>query len=131
MPVLHPADWVTLHYAWDEMRCNDGTPVPDKYRANAIELCRRLEWIRARWGRPVTILSGYRTPAWNKKVGGAKNSEHLRAAAADIVVAGVEAGEVYDAIHWMIHAGKLADGGLGRYEQWTHVDIGPARRWRG
>lgn len=43
-----------------------------------------LDPLRECWGRPVTVNSGYRGPALNRAVGGARNSHHLRGMAADI-----------------------------------------------
>ncbi|WP_448826708.1 D-Ala-D-Ala carboxypeptidase family metallohydrolase [Capnocytophaga bilenii] len=57
---------------------------------NVKALAQQLEVLRAALGnKPIIITSGYRTPAHNKKVGGADNSQHLTASAADIVVKGV------------------------------------------
>lgn len=51
-----------------------------------------LEPLRRRFG-VIRITSGYRCAALNAKVGGAKNSQHLRGEAADIHVAGRQQGE--------------------------------------
>lgn len=45
-----------------------------------------LDPLRAAYGKPVTVNSGYRSPALNKAVGGAANSQHLSGEAADISV---------------------------------------------
>ncbi len=45
-----------------------------------------LDPIRAAWGGPISINSGYRSPALNKAVGGVSTSQHLRGEAADISV---------------------------------------------
>ncbi len=130
-----PTVWISEHFRWDEFRCSDGTAVPARYRANVTKLCETmLEPIREAWGRPVTILSGYRTPTWNGRVEGAKASQHLLGCAADIVIAGVTPAEVYLTINDMMDRDKsdmILDGGLGKYRTFTHVDIGPPRRWRG
>jgi zinc D-Ala-D-Ala carboxypeptidase len=47
------------------------------------DLVRRLDQYRRRVG-PVGIVSGYRDPAHNKKIGGASNSQHLYGNASDI-----------------------------------------------
>lgn len=44
-----------------------------------------LERVRAVLGVPMQITSGYRSPALNAAVGGAKNSQHLLGLAADFV----------------------------------------------
>lgn len=54
-----------------------GYPVP--------QLVQVLEAIRhARGGRPIRIVSGYRSPAHNRAVGGASRSQHLVGRAADL-----------------------------------------------
>ena len=44
-----------------------------------------LEPLRQAWGQPIFVTSGYRSPALNRAVGGAHNSQHLLGQAADIV----------------------------------------------
>jgi hypothetical protein len=53
-----------------------------------------LEDAREKAKRPFVITSGYRTPARNAQVGGAKNSAHTRGFAADIRTATQEEFEV-------------------------------------
>ena len=43
-----------------------------------------LDPARAEFGAPITVSSGYRSPAVNAKVGGAKNSQHCTGEAADL-----------------------------------------------
>ena len=117
----------SAHFKLSEFKCKDGTAVPAKYYANCQKLMNLLEEIRAACGnRAITITSGYRTESYNKKVDGAKQSQHLYAAAADIKVSGKSASEVY----------KLCDrlvgsrGGVGKYSTFTHVDVrGHKARW--
>jgi uncharacterized protein YcbK (DUF882 family) len=129
---LDPDIWIAPFFRWDEFRCNDGTAVPARLRVPVSNLVNNtLARVRSIWGRPMTVLSGYRTPAWNKRVGGELRSYHLRGMAADIVIAGVRPMDVADAIQDAMECGTIPNGGLGRYRTFTHVDIGPARRWRG
>ncbi|ACB34526.1 Peptidase M15A [Leptothrix cholodnii SP-6] len=44
-----------------------------------------LETLRGALGCPITVLSGYRSPAVNKLVGGSNQSAHLRGLAADFI----------------------------------------------
>ncbi len=93
-----------------------------------------LETIRMHFNAPVTIESGPRCRAWNKKVGGAKASEHLivddeDVEAADIKVKGHTPNEVYQYLKNLPYANLL---GLGKYKTFTHVDTrGYAARWTG
>lgn len=43
-----------------------------------------LDPLRERWGRPITVTSGFRCPELNSLVGGTPDSQHLRGEAADI-----------------------------------------------
>jgi hypothetical protein len=47
-------------------------------------LVRGLEKYRALVGHPIRIVSGYRDPAYNKRVGGASQSQHMHGRAADL-----------------------------------------------
>lgn len=58
--------------------------VPDDLMDNALFTLSRLDQIREAYGKPIIITSGYRCPELNKIVGGKKNSQHLRAQAADL-----------------------------------------------
>lgn len=43
-----------------------------------------LDPLRAKWGAPIIVTSGYRCAALNKAVGGATSSQHMNGMAADI-----------------------------------------------
>ena len=75
---------ISEHFTLAEFRCKDGS---DKVLVSE-ELLEKLEQLRAALKGKVTIgiNSGYRTPAYNKKIGGATNSNHTKGLAADIVV---------------------------------------------
>jgi len=49
-----------------------------------------LDPTREKWGRPITVSSGYRCKRVNELVGGAKQSSHMTGQAADITVGGKE-----------------------------------------
>ncbi len=64
---------------------------------NLTRLCGWLEELRERYNAkygdgddPIRINSGYRSPALNRRVGGAAGSNHLTGCAADIRVLGIE-----------------------------------------
>ena len=58
--------------------------------ANLKRVCGWLEVLRKRYGGPIIINSGYRSPQLNKKIGGVPTSNHLTGCAADIRVTGME-----------------------------------------
>lgn len=78
---LDQLPYLSPHFQWWELR--SGTSGPCLVRR---ELLLALETLRASVGAALSIVSGYRSPARNKAVGGAKNSQHLRGLAADIPV---------------------------------------------
>ena len=123
---------LTPHFALIEFACRDAlcTPVPARLVPNVIRLCEQLEIVRAHFNSPVTIRSGYRTPAHNAKVGGAGQSKHLTGEAADLVVEGYTPTEVAATIEFLVGAGRMRDGGLGIYRGWVHYDVRKRRaRW--
>ena len=58
--------------------------------ANLKRVCSWLEVLRERYGKPIVINSGYRSPQLNKKIGGVPTSNHLTGCAVDIRVADME-----------------------------------------
>jgi len=88
------------------------------------ELIKLLERIRSHFGKPVRITSGYRCENHNRAVGGATYSQHRKGTAADFVVDGIEPETVW---RWL---NGLHIGGLGRYDNFTHIDVrGYRARW--
>lgn len=90
------------------------------------ELIRRLQKMRDELGSPLNIASGFRCPDYNKRIGGAEKSYHMRGQAADIKNSNVSIGELY-----ALAQKYFGDGGIGRYKTFIHVDTGPQRRWDG
>lgn len=67
----------------------DNTPPPEAIAAMKL-LCQHvLEPVRAHFGRPVALSSGYRSPKVNKAAGGAASSQHKFGQAADFEVPGI------------------------------------------
>lgn len=88
---------------------------------NIIPTLKVLDELREHFGRPVAILSGYRDPAYNRAVGGAKNSVHVAFNASDITVAGVKPIEVAKYLDMRKDASRM---GIGLYAKsnFVHVD---------
>lgn len=122
---------LTKNFTRQEFDCKDGNVVPDKYIPNCQEVANNLQVLRDELGVPVTITgSGYRTPSHNKKVGGAKNSQHLPCKAADINAEGYTPKDLAAEIEKLIKAKKMKQGGIGIYPGFVHYDIrGTKARW--
>lgn len=120
---------LTPNFNAAEFICRDGSE-------HSIDcgLLAMLQAVRSHFGKPVTITSGYRSPSYNAKVGGAPNSYHVKGLAADFAVPGVPIRNVHD---WCNHA--FPTSGLGLYVRsgangwgWIHIDNrGYRARWDG
>lgn len=80
-----------------------------------------VDSLRKHLKSPVTILSGYRSAAYNKAVGGVKASMHLQFRALDI-----QAPNHTPELIWSIlrrwRGDGLWTGGLGKYATFIHID---------
>ena len=102
-------------------RCGCGFDTAD------VELIHILNKLRAHYGVPIAIYSGARCADHNRKVGGAKNSQHLLGRAADISVHGQDPRSVAATLR----AWYPSRYGIGTYPTFTHIDSrGRVARWR-
>lgn len=123
---------LTKNFNLSEFSCHDeaGTEVPSNLLLNVMLLATNLQALRDHLKEPVRINSGYRTPAYNKKIGGVKNSQHTKALAADIVVKSKTPKQLAGIIEKLIKEKKLWFGGIGLYPGFVHVDIRAKKaRW--
>ena len=87
----------------------DNTPDAAKRQKLQTLIEQLLDPIRAAWGAPIAVNSGYRSPALNRAVGGVSTSQHLRGEAADISVGSpADNKRLFDKITEMQAAGKIA-----------------------
>ena len=108
----------------NEFRCKDNSDVI----FIAPALVDILQAIRNHYGKAVNINSAYRTPTYNKKVGGATYSQHLYGTAADIRINGVKPKDLAAYIETLMPN----YGGIGIYPTFVHVDIRKVKsRWKG
>jgi uncharacterized protein YcbK (DUF882 family) len=121
---------LTNNFTLQEFNSKCGRDIPNNVLPNILQLAKNLQVLRDAVGKSITITSGYRSPQHNKKIGGAKDSQHVKGMAADIKVAGMTPKEVALVIEGLIESGKMKQGGIGIYASWVHYDIrGTKARW--
>ncbi|MBR5002379.1 MAG: peptidase M15 [Bacteroidaceae bacterium] len=99
----------------------DNTPT-DRAVENMTRLIKVvLDPLREAYGQPITVNSGYRSPALNKAVGGVKSSQHLTGEAADITVGSKEGNKwLFEYIKNNLPYDQLID----EYDySWVHVSL--------
>ena len=126
-----PAGGLSPNFSLSEFASHDGAPTPASVMPHLRQLAQQLEVLRSAFGDAgIHITSGYRSPAHNRAVGGAKNSEHMQGRAADINVAGHTPVQVKAKILELIANGRMLQGGIGLYSGFVHYDTrGYAARW--
>jgi len=105
----------------------EGTPpLRGNKRGLNPRLVNLLNQVEKHFGKPVNVISGCRSHEHNRKIGGARNSYHLRCMAADIRVAGFNDAQVLRYVRTLPGV-----GGVGTYchTPMVHVDVGPRRSW--
>jgi uncharacterized protein YcbK (DUF882 family) len=124
------------NFTYSEMEYYDR--IPANLMANADKVLQNLQVLRDVIGKPITIMSGYRSPERNAAVSGAKKSQHMEGNAVDIKVKDTDPKDVAKVIEKLISDGKMEQGGLGIYprasvsEGWVHYDTrGQKARWEG
>lgn len=127
------AGQLSPHFHVREFACHDGRHVPAVALPALERLCTAfLEPLRATFG-PALVLSGYRPEDYNRRIGGARYSQHIyeltpESVAADLIFrTGTPA-------QWAALGEQLDAGGVGTYIRsgFVHVDNRPGRaRWSG
>ena len=121
---------LTKNFSLEEFKCKDGSDIPNNVLSNIIELAKNLQVLRDTINKTISITSGYRSPKYNAKIGGVKNSQHVKGTASDIQIKGMTPKEVALVIEELIKSGKMKQGGIGVYPNFTHYDIrGVKARW--
>lgn len=99
-------------------------------RANLTALVENvLDPLRARWGMPIIVTSGYRSTALNKAVGGAANSQHTKGMAADIRTVSDSRADNMKLLRCLLRSGIVFDQIICEYPDaqgrpdWIHVSF--------
>ena len=104
---------------------------------NMKRICGWLEVLRDRYGAPIIINSGYRSPQLNKLVGGVATSNHVTGCAVDIRCSGAEQAirYAYILLDYADESNELFDELLieksARGSYWVHFAVRPNdNRWK-
>ena len=114
---------ITKNFYLDEFMCRDKSDVSLDVFVNIVKLAVQMQIIRDYFGASITINSAYRSPSYNKKIGGASRSQHVLGKACDFNVKGLTPYDVSDALENLMQDGTIVNGGLGEYDTFTHYDI--------
>jgi len=118
---------LTVHFARAEFERSDwaarngiDNTVPDALLPNLQRTAELLEAVRRAIGVAIHISSGYRSPPVNAAIGGATNSAHMEARAADINADGLTPRQLASYI-----AGSTIafDKVILEFAQWVHVQV--------
>lgn len=118
---------LTPHFSLDEFTTSqtaarlgiDNTPNAQAL-ANLIRTAGLLEQVRALFGKPIRVSSGYRSDAVNFHVGGKKNSQHVVGCAVDFTVQGVALKDIMDTI---IANDLPYDQLIHEFNSWIHISV--------
>ena len=114
------AKWRWANFSPAEIACRgDGSIKVNEHALDCLQALRDL------LGKPMIVLSGYRSPEHNRRVGGARASKHMEGTAFDISMAN------HDPVAFEAAARKTGFLGFGFYPRsgFMHIDLGPARTW--
>lgn len=102
----------------------DNTPTPEALH-NLQRLALALEQVRSHLGgAPILISSGYRSPALNRAVGGARNSRHMQGLAVDFTAP--RFGTVLQTARAVAASGIAFDQIIHEFGSWVHLGLAPS-----
>lgn len=104
---------ISKNFKLYEFECREGNEV--KLDPKLLELTQKL---RDRLGRALKINSAYRTPEYNRKIGGSENSQHILGKAVDIAK---PSGMTIDLL--ASHGKAVGFTGIGKYTWGCHFDV--------
>lgn len=99
--------------------------LPAAFLPDAMRLCETmLEPIRAAFGSPIKILSGYRSPVVNHLVGSGPDSQHTKGQAVDFRLTNT-ATSLLEICRWLERSNFAYDQLIHEYGRWIHISVAP------
>lgn len=120
---------LSVHFSLSEMtitqvRDVDNTPSKEII-LNLTDTAEHMELIRSYLNHPIIVSSGYRSPEVNKRIGGAKDSAHMRGFAVDFIAP--KFGTPLEVCHAIKDSGIKLDC-LIQEGSWVHCSFKPPMR---
>ena len=105
------------------------TEPPEELWDNIWKTIEVADKARAKHGKPIKIASAYRSPKYNKAIGGASKSQHVQFNALDLRTTAPK--QLHKTLVELRDKGVFK-GGLGLYKTFVHLDTrGTNADWRG
>lgn len=123
IPYFQPHELLVLggsHHSPDSKGYGLNTYPPEDLWPNAEEALRVAAMAREAVG-PIIITSAYRSPAYNRAIGGVRYSQHLQFRALDLIPLHTYPRDLHRVLLQMRRDG-LWRGGLGKYNDFIHID---------
>jgi GH24 family phage-related lysozyme (muramidase) len=121
-----------LHSNPDSPAFRLNTKPPREKWDKIVDTARALDRIRELIGSPITTSSVYRSPKYNKAVGGVKRSQHIEFTAVDFVAKGNSGPMEWARVARQLRQSGMFKGGIGIYSTFVHIDTrGKNADWTG
>ena len=115
---IHGEQALTPNFKVKEFRCKDNS---DEIFIDTDLIKNQLQNIRNHFAKPINIVSAYRTSTYNKKIGGATNSYHVKGQAIDFNITGITPNEIAKFCE------KMNLNGIIQYNNFVHIDSRPTK----
>lgn len=105
------SEWDIRHFGPNEVIENTGEVPPEDLWDNILPTLKVADQMRQDWGRPLTVVSGYRSIEYNKKAKGVDNSTHIDFNALDLKCYAIDDPKVFVAwaVEWKKKFGRKPD----------------------
>lgn len=137
--MFEPHGHASEHFQWWELTTTENREhLQPNWDALALDLHAQhelvrlcvtlLEPVRAWWGKPLVITSGFRYAALNAHVGGSKTSQHMKGQAADFWIPDLKLETVFDRLTQSpLVWGQAILEPIGPGARWIHLSLGTKR----